>query len=195
MKSVIGLAAIIILIASVACYAGVNADFKGAVHVDLHGSRSCTKSFPTLTACEDIVYTLASPDADCFPVFFGLAEWQGFDYSLSWPGMYSCVFTSCSDLTIGGIVNPGDGVSHAWTSCQMTELAVTGWAWIYDYGLVCMVNHPGTGDIKVGDCSDPTEYDNPAATFCAGIGGTAGQWPCENPTQPETWSHIKTMFK
>ena len=70
--------------------AGLNANAKVAVHVIPHASRSCTKSYPTITACEEIIYTEAGADVDAFPVFFELAEYQGLDYGMTWPdGIYT----------------------------------------------------------------------------------------------------------
>ena len=163
--------------------AGLNVNGKVSVHVIPHASRSCTKSYPVITACEDIIFTETGPDVDAFPVFFDLAEYQGLDFSMMWPGTYSTVYTSCSDLTIGGIVWPGDGVSHAWTACQASDIAVPGWAWIYDVGQVCMMPHPGTGYISAGDCQGGATADTIpfASTYCAGIGGTAGVDPCAQP--------------
>ena len=187
---------VLVVILAASTFAGTNTSAKVAVHAVPHASRSCTKSFPTITACQDISYSEQAMDVDCFPVFFDLAEYQGFDYGLTWPGLYTCVFTSCSDLTIGGIVSPGEGVSHAWTVCQDAQVAVTGWAWIVDVGLVCVVAHPEIGTINIGDCQDPTGIDQPVGNYCAGIGGEPGQDPCQ-PTAIEasTWGAIKSMFK
>jgi hypothetical protein len=115
MKKVLVVAVALTLIVSASAFAGANDGLaKVCVHVEAHASRTCLKGFPVITGCEDVVETLAGQDADCFPVFYDLVEFQGFDFGMIWPGMYSCAYTSCSDLTIGGIVWPGDGVSHAW---------------------------------------------------------------------------------
>jgi hypothetical protein len=161
-----------------ACFAGKNAGLaKVAVHVIPHGSRSCTKGFPAgIAACGDVIFTEAGADADCFPVFFDLVEYQGCEFGMSWPGLYSTVFTSCSDLTIGGITFSGDGVSHAWTTCQAGPVCMPGWAWIFDYGQVCVSGHPEHGSVYVSDCDGA--LDEPIANSCAGIGGTEGDDPC-----------------
>lgn len=189
----------LILAVSSICVAGANPTAKVAVHVLEHASRSCTKSFPSITKCQDIVYSTDSTDVDCFPVFFDLNEYQGFDYGLNWPGTYSCAFTSCSDLTIGDIVNPGDGLSHAWYSCQSGDIAVTGWAWISepDSALVCIVDHPTAFDVNIGDCSG--RIDHPAENpYCAGIAGAEGDQPdCGGPVANEqsTWGTVKSLFR
>ena len=195
MTRIIAVAAILIIATGVAAQAGLNAGGKAAVHVIPHASRSCTKSYPTITGCEDIAYTEPTSDVDAFPVFYELGEYQGFDFSMTWPGLYSVVYTSCSDLTIGGIVFTGDGVSHAWTLCQETDIAVPGWAWVFDYGLVCVAEHPGTGFIGAGDCQGGSTADSIFTVWCAGIGGTAGEDPCQNATEPCTWGNIKQIFR
>jgi hypothetical protein len=192
---ILAVAVALMLVLSATAFAGLNAGVgKVAVHVLPHAARTCTKNFPVITGCQDIVTTEPSPDADAFPVFFDLVEYQGFDYGMTWPGMYSCAFTSCSPLTIGGIVWPGDGVSHAWTVCQPGPVAITGFGWIYDYGIICVVPHPEPGTINIGDCQ--AELDHPICVFCAGIGGFIGDDPCwPTGTEQSTWGSIKSMFE
>jgi hypothetical protein len=194
MKKVLVLTVALTLILSACAWAGLNPVAKAAVHVRPHASGSCTKNFPTILDCGDIVTTTPGPDVDAFPVFFDLVEYQGFDYGMTWPGMYSAVFTSCSDLTIGSILWPGDGVSHAWYVCQYGPVAIAGFAWIFDYGMVCIVPHPGAGGPTVGDCHGGD--DGMMCMFCAGIGGYIGDDPCwPTATEPNTWGGIKGMFK
>ena len=128
MRRVIAGTIILTLVLTGIGVAGSNPDMKAALHVLPHGERTCAKNFPTISEVGDIIYTEPGPEADVFPVFYNLVEWGGFDYGLTWPGLYTCAFTSCSDFTIGGIVNPGDGVSHAWSVCKFTPIAVAG-AW------------------------------------------------------------------
>jgi hypothetical protein len=196
MKKVLVVTVALTLILSAGAWAGLNPNAKAAVHVIPHASRSCTKSFPSIAGCENIITTEPTPDADAFPVFFDLVEYQGFDYGMTWPGMYSCVFTSCSDLTIGGIVNPGDGISHAWSACKPNTVGIPGWGWIYDYGMICLVPHPTQGGPNIGDCH-AGEVDIPVCNFCAGIGGFIGDDPCLGPSaiEPSTWGGVKGMFR
>jgi hypothetical protein len=197
MTRIIAMAAILTILLSVAAHAGLNTDARASVHVIPHASRSCTKGFPTLTGCADIAYSEPGTDVDAFPVFFKMVEYQGLDYSMTWPGTYSTVYTSCSDLTIGGIVWPGDALSQAWLECQSGTIAVPGWAWISGTGLVRVIQHPGTHHINVGDCQGGQTPDSiPDDKSCpAGIGGVAGVDPCECATAPCTWGGIKTLFK
>jgi hypothetical protein len=172
----------------------INTDAKSAVHTIPHASRTCAKNFPVISHCGDIQATEPSVDVDAFPVFYDLVEYQGFDYGLSWPGMYSCAFTSCSDLAIGTIAWPGDGISHAWYTCQYEPVAITGWGWIYDSGFICITAHPSAGGPNIGDCQG--ELGQPICNFCAGIGGYIGDDPCEpTATEPSSWGGIKAMFK
>lgn len=193
------LAMCVVLVTSSFCIGGSNPGAKVAVHVTTHfEKRSCTNQFPTIGSCEDIVYSLESGDADCFPVFFNLEEYLGCEYGLTWPGTYSCTFTSCSDLTIGGIVYPGDGVSHTWVSCQSDDIAIPGWAWIYeaDSARVCVIDHPQAFAVSVLDCSEG--LDEPAEDpFCAGIAGELGDDPCDVPVAnaSSSWGAIKTLFR
>ena len=193
---ILAIALALTMLFSAVAFAGMNPDHKVAIHVDVHASRSCTKSFPVIADCTEIITTLAGPDADCFPVFFDLVGIRGMEYGLTWPGMYTCVFTSCSELTIGGIVNVGDGVAHAWTECIYGAVVIPGWGWIYDYGMVCPISNPATGKIGTSDC-DNIE-DAPVATYCAGIGGYQGDDPCvcdPSGVDASTWGGIKGMFK
>jgi hypothetical protein len=196
MKLVTVLAVLLALTLVSSAFAGANYGVAiGAVHVLPHASRTCAKSFPTITGCEDIFTTEPGPDVDAFPVFFDLVEYQGFDYGMQWPGMYSAAFTSCSDLAIGTIQYPGDGISHAWYVCQPGPVAITGWAWIFDYGLISIVPHPSAGGINVGDCLG--EIDQICTPFSAGIGGYIGDDPCGLPSGAESasWSSIKSLFR
>jgi uncharacterized repeat protein (TIGR01451 family) len=154
-----------------------------AVHVLPHsGNRTCTNEFPDLEYCYFAITTHeACEDIDVFPVFFDLVEYQGFDYGLTWPGTGSCAFTSCSDLAIGQLENPGDGISHAWYVCQPSHLVIPGWGWITGDtpGRICIVPHPIAGGPNVGDCSG--ELDQPVTSACAGICGEEGDEPCYLP--------------
>jgi hypothetical protein len=83
MKKVLVLTVALTLILSACAWAGANPDAKVAVHVIPHGSRSCTKGFPVITNCAEIITTEPGPDVDAFPVFFDLVEYQGLDYGLT----------------------------------------------------------------------------------------------------------------
>jgi len=199
MRRILGVAIALLLVVQGVSFSGNNTVAKVAVHVMSHAAkRSCANLFPDITECEDIVYTLASADVDCFPVFFDLSEYKGCEYGLSWQGTYSCVFTSCSDLTIGDIVDSGDGVSHTWTECQNEDIAIPGWAWIYepDSSQVCVIEHPDAYAINILDCSDGLDepWEDP---YCAGIGGEDGDNPCDYPTASEssTWGSVKSLFR
>ncbi len=179
---------IVILLALSSCaFAGANyGTAKVIVHVEPHTVRTCSKDMPVITTFEDIVTTLATPDADCFPVFYDLNEYQYLDYSLTWPGLNSCAFTSCSELTVGAIAVPGDGVSQGWYACQAGPAVVPGWAWIYDYGEVCVAVHPDYGVTYVGDCLG--QYDEVVVNQCAEIGTSSA-------TEAGTWGKIKILFE
>jgi hypothetical protein len=131
-------------------------------------------------------------------VFYNLVEYKGCEYGLSWPGTYTCVFNSCSDLVLGGIVNPGDGVSHVWLDCAYGSVMIPGWISIYEPGqaAICVVEHPESHQVSALDCNDNADHPvfNP---FCAGIGGAEGDDPCHGyiSTDGDTWGSIKTLFR
>jgi uncharacterized repeat protein (TIGR01451 family) len=179
------------------CHGLNNNRVRVAIHVEPRGSRTCNMNMPAISECEDIETMVPGKDVDAFVVFYRLSEYQGLDYSLTWPGTYTCAFTSCSDLTIGGISNPGDGISHAWYVCQYGPAVIPGWAWIQEPGpaQICPAPHPTAGGPNVGDCSG--NVINLMPRFCAGIGGAPGGDPCSYPTnvRPTTWGEIKSMFK
>jgi hypothetical protein len=197
MNRALSISAVMVLVPGGLVFAGNNAGVgKIAVHLEAHASRSCAKAAttPVISGCADIVATHAGFNVDAFPVMFDLVEYQGFDYGLNWVSPYSAVFTSCSPLTIGGIVNPGDGVSHAWYTCQPGPVVIPGFAWLYSYGLVCLVAHPEAGGPNIGDCAGA--LDLPVGNYCGGTNGEPGEDPCA-PTaiEPSTWGAIKSMFK
>jgi hypothetical protein len=194
MKKVLVVAVALTLVLSASAFAGANPDGKTAVHVIPHGSRTCAKGYPVVAGCGDIITTEPGLDVDAFPVFYDLNEYQGFDYGMTFPGPYSCAFTSCSDLAIGTIVWPGDGISHAWYVCQPGPIVLPGWGWIYGSGEVHVVPHPTAGGPNIGDCAG--ELDVPVCYTFAGIGGFFGDDPCRpTATEQSTWGSIKGIFK
>ena len=194
---ILAIALALTMLLSAVAFAGMNADHKIGVHVLPHASRTCTKSFPVIGSCADIITTEPTADADCFPVFFDLVGVTAMEHGLTWPGLYSCAYTKCAgEFTIGDIFWPGDGVAYSWSTCQYVAVVVCGWGWIFDYGLVCPVVNPATGFMGTADC-DFTE-DPPLDTYCAGIGGYQGDDPCvcdPSAVDASTWGGIKGMFK
>jgi len=180
------------------CGAYGNPGVKVAVHVEPHADRTCGRDVPQINHTMDIVSEIADLDVDVFPVFFALTEYLGVEYGLSWPGDAACIFTSCSDLEIGDIVSSGDGISQTWFFCQPGPVAVPGWGWIAAEaaGQVCVVPHPAVSELSVMDCQEDGILDQPDEIFCAGIGGTEGDWPLGAPagTETTTWSKVKAIF-
>ena len=101
------------------------------------------------------------------------------------------------DTTVDDVdANPGDGISHAWYTCQAGPVALPGWGWIYEPGpaQICVVPHTEAGAINIGDCSGL--ISGPEVISCAGIAGADGDDPCQVcGVQPTTWGHIKAMFR
>ena len=173
---------------------GINEYCKVAVHVLPYANRSC-EVIPSIYDCGDIITTEMSAYVDVFPVFFDLLEYNAVEFGLTWPGLYSSIYTGCSDLTLGNPTYAGDGVHQVWFDCQIRSVCVPGWSWIYDYGVVCVTDHPEYGGIYISDCEGGK--NSPTCNFCACIGGACiGDDPCE-PTaaEPQEWGSIKAMFK
>lgn len=182
--SAISLLMLILLAGSV--LAGNNPDAKVAVHVLPHDdSRTCTVHFPELDSpCSTEYLHVGCDGVDVFPVFFDLVEYRGFEYSLTWQGSASCIFTSCSDLHIGDITESGEGISQVWFECQ-SGWCIPGFGWIQpsEPARVCVSPHPIGGAVSILDCCEGV--DEPYVKFCAGVCGEAGDAPCWY------WGHIE----
>jgi hypothetical protein len=175
------------------CYESV------AVHVMPHSAARSCDDLPAIAGCGDIVTTFAGSDFDAFPVFYKLREYKGVEYGMTWPEVFgTAAFTSCSDLAIGSITHPGDGVSQVWIECQASAVAIPGWLWLYadGPGLIRVVEHPvgseGPG-IYILDCSDRLTNPIPCV-FGAGVSGAVGEDPCYDGTEATTWGDIKRIF-
>jgi hypothetical protein len=188
---------------------GVNSEAKVALHIlPRVDSRTCSSDFPVIEDAGDILTTCAGTDVHFFPVFYDLVEYMGMEYGIIWHGSHSCLFRSCSDLTIGtirypsGTVSPEDQtdwVAHAWTNCQAGPVAIPGFGWITETepGMICMVAATGTGHLWVMDCRPELKGVNePVCNFCAGIGGVLGD-DLSGPASTEntSWGKIKHMFR
>lgn len=170
-----------ILALNTVSFCGSNPEAKVAVHVLPHASRSCAKNFPAVSGCEDIVYTYSGGgDIDFFVVFYNLTAYQGFQYAVTWPAEWSsCAFTSCSDLTIGGIETPGDCVAHAYEVCSYDSLSIPAFGWIDAGevpGYIEIIEIPPNYEIQVGDCDG--SLDSLVLNCRAGVNGYTGDDPC-----------------
>ncbi len=178
MKTIVGVSLLTLLLSVTPCCGGDNPHAKVAIHVKAHAAKQDCGTLPAISDSSDIVTTYAGSNFDFFPVFFNLTEYQGLEYGVAWPAWAStCVFTSCSDLVIGDIESPGDGISHAWTECVTGEVAIPGWGWLYadGAGTLCIVDHPDGGAVYVLDCDEG--LDEPIGNFCAGVYGATGDDP------------------
>ncbi len=194
---ILAIALALTLVLSVAATAGMNPAAKVAMHVKAHNAKQSCATLPVIEDCSGILTTYGGYSFDGFPVFFDLVGVTFCEYSLTWPAWtYSCAFTNCADLVIGGIAWPGDGISHAWTECHYVPAIIPGWGWWYadDAGMVCPIPHTGSGFLGVIDC-DFIE-DGAICVFCAGVFGAIGDDPCApTATEASTWGGIKSMFK
>jgi hypothetical protein len=194
---ILAIALALTLILCVAATAGQNPNAKVAVNVKVHNAKQACATLPVIADCSDIATTYPTYSFDGFPVFFDLVGTTTIEYSLTWPAWtYSCAFNNCADLVIGGIAWPGDGITHAWTSCQAGYSIIGGYGWWYadGPGMICPIPHTESGFIGVIDC-DFVE-DVPMCVFCAGVFGMQGDDPCDpTATEASTWGGIKSMFK
>lgn len=161
--------------------AGSNPNAKVAIHIAPHAIRTCSKNFPAITSCEDITYTYSdSGDVDFFVVFYDLEAYTGFHYSISWPAEWSsCSFTSCSDFTIGEIIEPGDSIAQAWTDCDSSGVCIAGFGWVGDVetpGHISIGPFPGFG-VDIADCE--FQIDTTVVESRAGVYGATGDDPCD----------------
>lgn len=201
MKRILMTVVALALVLTAPAHGGMNAGHKVAVHVTSHDPRTvCTKFFPVIDGCEDIVYEYEScEDVDIFPVFLDLVGVTGIEYGLTWPIAWgTCDFMACAgDYRIGEIREPGDGIAHAWKQCQGVSMVVAGFCRLSpsDSGLVCPTENPTTFHIGTSDCA--FSEDEPYETYCTGVCGEEGENPCGYPTSTDrsTWGKIKRMFR
>jgi hypothetical protein len=188
---------------SVSGYAGANEGHKIGIHIRSHPT-SCTLGYPSFATCSSITSTYPTcGDVDIMPVFFDLVEYLVVEVGLEWPDEWgSMSWVRCKgDLSIGNIVNSGDGTAVGWSTCQQTWSVAPGFGWLTatSSGLVRAVTNPATGDYGVVDCSfDPEPlYDYPLfEPSAAGVCGATGDDPC-NPKggSESSWGQIKSMFR
>jgi uncharacterized repeat protein (TIGR01451 family) len=164
--------------------AGNNPAVKVAIHTKAHPT-SCTKNYPTFSACNEISTTWPGTGSiDVMPVFYDLAEISGLEFGLTWPvEWYSISWVRCKgDVAMGTIRYSGEGTTILWTTCQTAWAQAPGYGWLEATGpgSVRVVPNPATNSLGVADCqpSPGPYYDWAVGIFYAGIGGTPGLDPC-----------------
>jgi uncharacterized repeat protein (TIGR01451 family) len=177
-----------------------NTNLKIAIHVRPHDT-TCS-SLPDFTSCQGISTTYpACGDLDFIPVFFDQIECSGLVFGVNWPQDWgSCEFTLCSgDIWYGPIVQPGDGLSVGWSTCQQRWSIAPGYGWLSATGAgrICPVLHPVDGTLGVINCQLPySTFDPVTAVYCAGACGALGDAACPTTrAEPSTWGAIKSMFR
>jgi hypothetical protein len=167
---------------------GIDRDLEFAIHLLPHEERSCTKNMPGVIDQGDIIATYRGcGDIDVFPVVFQSIGIIGVQYSLSWPGEWgSAIFTHCSDMRYGNIVNPGDGVGLVWATCQQDYGLLLGWGWL-TATTPGEIEYTWTSemDLRVVRCDFLEKY--PSWCFSGNV------W-CRDATEPTNWGKIKAMF-
>jgi hypothetical protein len=201
----------LVLLLTTVCMGGAWKPVKMALHVTTHISRTCTKNAPTVTSRDDLVrtWTVGGGDMDVFFYIFQYGRFQGTDFALMWPAEWgSAVFTPCSDLAIGSIIFPGDGISLAWQQCVNVEVkgpfVNCGWLWLGDptsSGQIRIWDHPQHYDMHlyVGGCADSAETSNslvqPDSVFYAAVDSIPYSGPPIYAVEATTWGSIKAVFK
>jgi uncharacterized repeat protein (TIGR01451 family) len=179
---------------------------RAAIHVEpCKGAQLCTGSIPGLKTCQDIkTFTAGCGCLRIFPVFIDIPEYTGLNYSLYWPERWGeMAFVSCSDVTVGDIVRPGDAIHHSWTRCRSNTFAIPGFGEIFapDSGYMWIDKHPDYGMICGEDCDGdliwiPEFYPT---GVCGAPPDPYWQLPCANVpnehTFYKTWGAIKAMFR
>jgi hypothetical protein len=173
----------------------------GGLHVMPYmQGRSCAGAISEIESCDDFETEMEGCGfVHVFPVFHDIPEFTGLSYELVWPEDWSdMAFTSCSDITVGDIVRPGDAVSQSWSSCRPGQLVIAGWAEVFSRspGRVEMLG-AGGGNPEIVTCDGriiTTEWQ-----FACGVCGASGDDPpCGGgPTSvaPTTWGGIKSIFR
>jgi hypothetical protein len=204
---------LLVLVSASLCFADDFKIPKMALHIEPHAQRSCQKAatLPTITTRGDFDYdwTVGGGEMDVFVYVFQYNRFQGAEFALMWPSDWgSTAFTACADLAIGSIVDPGDGISLAWNTCQ--SRAVTGkhfyplgWAWLADPTTSAQIriwDHPQGGHVNifVGGCADSVEGDdlfNPDSVFYAAVDSVPYSGPPVYAVKPTTWGSIKAIFE
>jgi len=200
MKKVLVIALALTFVAT-AALAGGNPANKIAIHLKAHPT-SCTKAYPAFTNCSQIVFTWMNlGDVDAMPVFYDMVGYTVTEFGLTWPAAWgSMSWVRCKgELAVGTILNPGDGTSIAWTTCQVGWGIAPGAGWLIatEPGMVCPIPYFATGDYGVVDCSPSPGpyYDYPVTVSCGGV-GMVGDDPCRAvATESSTWGEIKSMFR
>jgi len=186
-------------------WSGQNPDVKVTIHLLSQEERTCTENFPVLTGCEDVsTCTGYDHQPDVFLVFYNLTGYSLLEYGVHFYYADWEFYSSCSDQVI--IDNFGYelmGVTQFYDSCQPGPVAIPLWFryWWAEGNQICIVEHPITGEISVGDCDDPMGIDHAPYVFCLGLGGW--EWctdPCAPtqgpvPVEGTTWGEVKALFR
>jgi hypothetical protein len=230
MKASVIVLSIIVLILASQCLAGsakslipdtdttkINGHVKFALHLAPHGTYTCKKQ-PTISIQGDIVNNLDafSAGVDAFMVVFDYDSLKVVEWGLSWPsewGSASTFICVANPISVGGIVNPGDGIAISWgdPACRIPNGLPGGntapfFIPAYSYliptgtGQIEIWDDPPTTSIGVSSCGDESQavYSYVMHVYYAGIlmsGGGIYDGGPTHATEPTTWGAIKSVFK
>jgi hypothetical protein len=138
-------------------------------------------------------------------------------YGLTWPAEWGPAqgWWSCSDLAIGSIEQPGDGVYQIWVMCQeprgFPELAGILALDASSPGRVEVIVHADAGTAEVGDCYGGTDIVLPCNLGNGRAGWVSVEFPdagcnpcpCVGPpchlppsaNEKDTWGTIKAIYR
>lgn len=201
MRRTLSIVFTLIFMVATSALAGKNANYRFAVHIMPHETRTCSSNMPVITDCTEIVTTYSDcGEFDAFPVFYELTEVSRIEYGLNWPATWgSCIYTPCAgDNVLGDIVSPGDGMVHEWNECQTLWGMVAGYAWFgapAAPGIIVPTVSPVSGVFGVTDCDG--SRDLAVGISSSGICGMPGDDPCTCGciSETKTWSAVKVLFQ
>jgi hypothetical protein len=187
-----------------------NANVKFAIHFVTYATKTCSK-LPAISSREQIVTRWNSTgDVDAFFVIFDYDSLLNYEYALTWPAEWgSCSTVICAkDLSLGGVVNPGDALSASFFDCQRPIRlggsrpnywpVVKHWFAPTGSGEIGIIRSSTTGMFGTVGCWPPSNpiHAEPETVYYGGIlmDPYVGP-PPGNATLPTTWGAVKALFK
>jgi hypothetical protein len=166
-----------------------NTGYQLLTHLLPHESRTCSENLPAIESYDDVVSTYhGCGHIDFFIVIFQSDGMKDLQFALNWPGEWgSCVFTCCSDMVLGDIVNPGDDVLLTWHDCQEDPVIIPCYCRFTanTSGFIDLVEGPG-GPTLIWDCHSAEVEPN----F-----GLDAYVDCGSAAKSTTWGRIRAMFR
>jgi hypothetical protein len=132
---------------------------KFALHLEEHAGRSCGSGLPSIGTRYEIANRVDHElpyDIDVFVVVFGISGIRAAEYGLAWPSTWGTGVTShCAAISLGDIVNSGDGLVLGWGDCQVANPVLPlSWTWLTagEPGGIQIVAYPANQSLGVAAC-------------------------------------------